>query len=311
MPNGLSIGYMGSGKFAARCLELVSARIKPRWVVTNAPKAAGRGMKMQDTPVFAISKELGLDVFTTEKLSADTERIEWIKNNLPDVILVIDFGHIIKEPLLSMPRLGCINIHPSKLPLLRGSAPVQRAVMQGMRETAVSIFRLDAGMDSGPVLAQPPVIISESDTVTDLYEKAASTGAAALLALLCDTPEAQWIYSTQDDAKATYAPKIEKEEGRIDWNKSSAELTNLIRGIGSAPGVFCTVNGKRLRIHEAASSSQRHGMPGTVFFTDGLPAVSCEEGSLVLKEVQPEGKKRQPAADWARGSRLSAGDSLL
>lgn len=311
MENKLTVGFMGSGRFAARCLELISQRLRPQWVVTNAPRAAGRGMKMQQTPVFDAAETLGIQTFTTEKLSADSERLEWIKDHLPDAILVIDFGHMIKEPLLSMPRLGCINIHPSKLPQFRGSAPVQRAVMQGLTETAVSVFRLEAGMDSGPILAQPALKIAADDDISTVYENAAVTGTRALLELLCNIPPEKWTYSAQDETKTTFAPKIEKEEGRIDWERPASEIRDLVRGIGSAPGVFCTAKGKRLRIHKAGSIDAKSGAAGTFSLIEGVPAVACGSGSLLLEEVQPEGKKRQSAADWARGARLADGESLL
>ncbi len=305
----LTAAFLGSGHFAARCLELVSGRMRPEWVLTNAPKSAGRGLSMRNTPVWELAQKLGLPVYTTERLSADAERAAWIKANAPDVLLVIDFGHIIKEPVLTAAKYGCLNIHPSKLPEYRGSAPLQRVLMDGRKSTAVSIFRLDAGMDSGPILAQPELEIAPDDDCASLAEKAARLGAETLLHYLCDVPPYEWRFTEQREDGATYAPKIDKSEGKIDWARPAAEIADKIRGIGAAPGVFCTVRGRRLRIYRAEAVSGS-GTPGTYAVRSGAPCVACGDGLLRLVEVQPEGKKLQRAEDWARGLRVNEGESL-
>lgn len=305
----LTAAFLGSGHFAARCLALVSGRMRPEWVLTNAPKSAGRGLSMRNTPVWELAQKLGLPVYTTERLSADAERAAWIKANAPDVLLVIDFGHIIKEPVLTAAKYGCLNIHPSKLPEYRGSAPLQRVLMDGRKSTAVSIFRLDAGMDSGPILAQPELEIAPDDDCASLAEKAARLGAETLLHYLCDVPPYEWRFTEQREDGATYAPKIDKSEGKIDWARPAAEIADKIRGIGAAPGVFCTVRGRRLRIYRAEAVSGS-GTPGTYAVRGGAPCVACGDGLLRLVEVQPEGKKLQRAEDWARGLRVNEGESL-
>lgn len=307
--SNITAAFLGAGRFAARCLELISVRFRPEWVLTNAPKAAGRGLAMRSTPVWELAQKLGIPAYTTERLSADAERVEWIMANAPDVMLVIDFGHIIKEPLLSAARYGCLNIHPSKLPEYRGSAPLQRVLMDGRTSTAVSVFRLDAGMDSGPILAQPELEIAPEDDFASLAEKAARLGSETLLHYLCDVPPEEWRFTPQDGAGATYAPKIEKAEGRIDWNEPARRIADKIRGIGAAPGVFCMVRGKRLRIYRAEAAAGS-GAPGAYFTNGGAPCVYCGEGALRLAEVQPEGKKPQRAEDWARGLRVNEGESL-
>ena len=305
----LSSGFIGSGRFAARCLEMISERVRPLWVITNTPAASGRGLKLQDTPVFETAKRLGLPVYTTERLSADAERIEWLKADTPDVILVIDFGQIIKEPVLSAAPLGCINIHPSKVPQYRGSAPIQRAIMDGLSKTAVSIFRLDAGMDTGPLLAQPELEISQADTSSSLSEKAAALGCAELLRYICEVPAEEWRFIPQSEEGASLAPKIEKSEGKIDWERESARrIADKVRGIGENPGVFCMLRGKRLRIRSAECAEDACGEAGSCEMAGVWPMVFCAKGALVRKEVQPEGKKTVSAADWARGARLQKGE---
>ena len=306
----LKAAFFGSGGFAAFCLERLSQRIKPEWVVTNAPKPAGRGMALRPTPVQLCAEKLSIPYRTTEKLSKDEELLAWIKNNTPDVMLVIDFGHIIKEPLLSMARLGCINVHPSKLPQYRGSAPVQRAVMDGLKETSVTVFRLDAGMDSGPVLSQIPVKIEDYDTTGTMLQKCAELGTDELARYLCCVPEEEWRLVPQPQDGVSLAPKIEKTEGRIDWNRPASALSCLVRAISVSPGVFCEVNSKRLRIHEV-SAMERTGEAGELIAVEnGMPVVGCGVGSLKFVKVQPEGKKTQNADEWLRGSRLQVGSRL-
>ena len=224
-----TVAFLGSGHFAARCLELISGRLRPEWVLTNAPRGAGRGLALRSTPVWELAQKLGLPAYTTERLSADSERVEWIKANAPDVLLVIDFGHIIKEPLLTAAKYGCLNIHPSKLPEYRGSAPLQRVLMDGRASTAVSIFRLDSGMDSGPILAQPELEIAPEDDFASLAEKAAKLGAETLLHYLCDVPPDEWRFTAQSEEGATYAPKIDKAEGKIDWTRPAAEIADKMQ----------------------------------------------------------------------------------
>lgn len=310
MTSCLTVGFLGSGSFAATCLRLISRRVTPLWVVTSAPKPAGRGMKECVTPVQAVAQELEIDFFTTFRISQDEERMAWIKSNLPDVILVIDFGHIIKEPLLSMPRLGCLNIHPSLLPAYRGSAPVQRAILDGLDRTGVTIFRLDAGMDSGPILARQEVMIGEEDTSGSILNKCAAAGSALLLECLCEISAENWQLQPQPSEGVSLAPKINKAEAKIDWNASARAIFSRVRAMNPAPMAYADFKGKRLKIISARPLNGC-GRPGTlVGAEDGLPLIACGEGILQLLRVQPEGKSEQGAADWLRGARIKQGDTL-
>lgn len=310
MTDKLQYGFCGSGKFAAGCLSLLSEKIKPRWVVTNASKPAGRGLQKRETPVFRIAEGLGIETCTTGRLSSDEEALDRIKGDLPDVILVIDFGQMIKEPLLSLARLGCVNVHPSLLPAYRGSAPVQRALMDGLRETGVTLFRLDEGMDTGPVLAQASVEITDSDDTYTLFEKTSRAGTEILLEYLLNASAEDWVFTPQKDEGVSFAPKIDKSEGRILWHSESREIFNRIRALGFAPGTYCDAGERRLRIYRAQESSLS-GPPGQIVAVeDGYPVIACGSGSIKLLEVQPEGRKIQNADEWLRGSRLNAGGFL-
>ena len=306
----MEIGFCGSGSFAADCLAQIASILRPKWVITGVPRPAGRGMKMTPTPVQLVCEGLGLDFKTTDKLNYDDELINWISENCPDAILVIDFGHIIKEPLLSLPRLGCINIHPSKLPLYRGAAPVQRAIMDDASEMYVSIFKLDLGVDSGPLLVQKEVHFDDYDDASSVLRKCADTACSELSKYLCCDSEEVWAFREQNEDNVTFAPKIEKNESIIDWNKPALFLSNKVRAIGESFGVYSTLFGKRLGIKKAVRVCGR-GAPGSlVSVYCGMPVIACGEDALKLILVQPEGKKIQSSDEWLRGSRMKIGDSF-
>lgn len=306
----MKVGFCGSGRFAASCLKLLAKKIRPEWVITNSPKPSGRGMQLCQTPVYETAEDLSLPCFTTDKISSDSERLQWISENLPDIILVIDFGHMIKEPLLGMPPLGCVNIHPSMLPAYRGSALVQRAIMDGLSETGVTVFRLDEGMDSGPVLAQKKVSIDMEDDAASLLEKCSKIGMDILTHYICDVQTDKWIFTPQSSSNISMAPKIDKSEGKINWEDDSMKIFNRVRALNVSPGSYCFFKGKRMRILKSVPVN-KNGVPGSFTGTEqGMPVIACGNGALKLITVQPEGKKIQSAEVWLCGSRLKIGDIL-
>ena len=305
------IGFCGSGHFAELCLRQLAAGCEIAWVITNPPKASGRGLQLRKTPVNEAAEELGISCYTTDRLSADTERIEWLKKDCADLIFVIDFGQMIKEPVLSLPKYGCINLHPSKLPAYRGSAPLQRCIIDGLSLTAVSIFRLDEGMDSGSLLAQPEVEITDGETYETLLEKCAKIGCKEMLRLL-EAGAENWNFTPQSREGVSLAPKIEKSEGKINWAKSAFQCSCLIRALANAPGVFCFYGGKRLRLFKAEIvNTGKNAEAGTIIAVEnGYPVIVCGQNALKLEIVQPDGKRKQSASDWLRGARLNIGDRL-
>lgn len=308
--SGLRTGFLGSGHFAARCLTLLAEKTRPDWVVTNAPRPAGRGLKLLPSPVQEVCQALDIPFRTTERISKDEACVEWIAANTPDALLVIDFGHLLKEPLLSMASLGCLNVHPSLLPKYRGAAPVQRAILEGEKTSGVTIFRLTEGMDSGPILALQEIKIEDTDNSASFFEKSAIVGTNLLCKYLLEIPASEWSFKEQNDAEATTASKINKAEAEIDWRTPASGIFNKVRAFNPSPVAYTTVGGKRLRLLESKPVSA-NGAPGTVIdVQNGLPVVACGDGALLLLSVQPEGKKAQSAADWYRGSRLFVGGML-
>jgi len=311
MNDCLTAGFFGSGKFAADCLRLITGKVRPLWVITSEAKPAGRGMRERMTPVQKTALELGITLYTTDKIGRDEIRLAWIKENLPDVILVIDFGQMIKEPLLSMPRLGCLNIHPSLLPAYRGSAPIQRAIMDGLESTGVTIFRLDAGMDSGPVLAQRRVEIGFYDDSGSLQKKCSEVGCTLLNDYLCEIPASDWKFIPQNEYGVSLAPKIGRDEALIDWNQPAIKVFNRIRALYPSPVAYTIVKGKRLKILRACPEVGCGASATLAGAQNGSPVIACGEGLLRLELVQPENRSEMSAADWFRGARLKIGESIF
>ncbi len=317
--DGLTYAFFGSGAFAARCLQLLSAWKAPLWVVTAPPKPAGRGRAPKDTPVKDLMDTTDLLQSTPVLMSADASRDETVlamkKNRPARFTFVVDFGQIIREPLLAWDApVGCLNIHPSLLPLYRGAAPVQRALMDGAAETGVTVFKLAAGMDSGPILLQERLSIGPDDDTGALLERAAVAGTNAFIDHASRMPLDCWRFSPQDDARATLAPKISKDDERIDWARPAAKIANKIRALRPAPGAWTTIRGKRLRILGVSPQDEapsRGARPGTLFASQGGPVVATGDGLLALASVQMEGKKIGSASEWWNGLRPSEGEMLV
>jgi methionyl-tRNA formyltransferase len=227
---------------------------------------------------------------------------------------VIDFGQIIKAPLLTSGRIGCLNIHPSLLPCYRGAAPIQRALMDGVREIGVSAFRLTERMDSGPVLLREKIQVRRGDDAWTLSERAASVGTSAFIAC-AGLPVDEWVFEPQDDSLATYAPKIRTGEERIEWGRSADEICGAVRALCPKPGAWTTSRGRRLKVFRAFSVTNAADVsetPGELLGRMGAGVgVASGKGVIVLMEVQAEGKKIQEAAEWLNGLRAESGERLL
>lgn len=233
-----------------------------------------------------------------------------------DLFVVVAFGFILPKAVLEMPELGCINVHFSLLPLLRGAAPVQRALMEGHRRTGVTIMQLDEGMDTGPILAQLEVPIFDDDNAASLEERLAVSGAGLLLEVLGRVEKGEARPLPQDDSLATYAPKISAEDAHLDWSQPAEVLLNKVRGLTPRPGAWSMLNGKRLKIWTVAGAEgptepPGASAPGTINVTDGQLLVQTGSGYIALTQVQPEGKARMSGPEFTRGYRPATGDRIL
>ncbi|MFN2588484.1 MAG: methionyl-tRNA formyltransferase [Actinomycetota bacterium] len=276
-------------------------------VVTNPDKPAGRGMELRPPPVKEVALAAGLEVLQPAR-ARDPELEERLRALSPDVAVVVAYGSILPGRLLEVPRLGFVNLHFSLLPLYRGAAPVQRALMDGVSVTGVSVMVLTEGMDEGPVLALEEVEVRPDDTAGTLGERMAELGGPLLVETVERYAAGDIRPQEQDHDRATYAPKITQEDARIDWSRPAEEIVDHVRGLNPAPGAWTEWRGRRLKVWAArpAGESLFPGrLTGEVTLLAGTGTVALE-----LTDVQLPGKRRMPGAELARGLRLGEDETL-
>ncbi len=300
----MRVVFMGSPDFAVPALDaLVAAGHEIACVYCQPPRPAGRGKKDRPTPVQALAEALGLPVRHPVSLKGAEAQADFAALGA-DVAAVAAYGLILPRAVLDAPRLGCLNIHASLLPRWRGAAPIHRAVMAGDAETGVCIMQMEAGLDTGPVLARRALPIGPEDTTGDLHDRLAALGAACLVGVLADLPNL--APEPQPEDGVTYAAKIDKAEAAVDWTRPAAEVDRQIRGLSPFPGAWTTILGRRVRLLRSRLGTGA-AAPGTVL--DGL-TVACGTGAVEITEVQPEGKPRMDAAAFLRGARIGPGTVL-
>ena len=304
------IWFFGTGNFAAACLREISKEYPPSLVVTAPPSVAGRGMKSKISPVEETAVELNLLAYRSPSINKDSDLLSQLEEKTPALILVIDFGQKVKEPYLNAPPCGCINIHPSLLPHYRGAAPVQRALMDGVLSTGVSLFRLVEQMDAGPIWIQSQTEIGENETAGELLNRLAIEGSIILKERVKYLLEGKVAFVPQSEKEATIAPRIEKSEARLDAVLSSKVLHNKVRALSPAPGAYVMFRGKRVKILKTCRNDQSSEGAGVLNCLSGKVLLGTSSGCLELKTVQPEGKKPMDALDWLKGIRLEKGEKI-
>ncbi|MGC9372360.1 MAG: methionyl-tRNA formyltransferase [Thermovirgaceae bacterium] len=310
MKSGVRIWFCGTGNFAATCLSSLAGKVPIELVITTAPSRAGRGLKVRPTPVDKKAEALAVPVIPTADLNKDDVLLERFRENPPQVMLVVDFGQIVAEPYLSLDPPGCLNIHPSLLPEYRGAAPVQRAILNGDVTTGITLFRLVRRMDAGPIALQERVSIPANATSGEMLDLMAHRGSQIFLHVLKLYEEGTLEFSQQPHDKATFAPKIDKWETELSWEWNARYVHNAVRAMNPAPGAYIIHRGKRLKIWRT-ERVRGEGEPGMVIRLEkGFPVVTCLEDAVLLREVQREGKSRQPGDAWFRGTGLKEGDLL-
>jgi len=301
------IVFFGSPAWAVPVLEALAGRHDVALAVTQTDKPAGRGMRLKESPVAARAKELGIPVLKPKRLRKNPEFLKALRELSPDAAVVAAYGKLIPREVLSVPRFGFLNLHPSLLPKYRGAAPVNWALIEGETETGVSIMRLDEGMDTGPLYRQLRVPIFPEETAAELSERLRDLGIPLLLEVLesleHETPRPQ-------EGEPSYAPLLTKEDGRIRFEEPAEKILARHRGVQPWPGSWFWHRGKRVRVH-ALRPEPGEGAPGEVLAVgpEGV-LVATGKGAVQLLEVQPEGKRRMPAEAWARGYRIAPGDRL-
>ncbi|MFG6079988.1 methionyl-tRNA formyltransferase [Paracoccus litorisediminis] len=292
--------FMGTPDFSVPALRAIAARHEVVAVYSQPPRAAGRGQKPRPSPVHRAAEELGLTVRTPERLKSPEDQAEFAALNA-DVAVVVAYGLILPQVVLDAPRLGCVNIHASLLPRWRGAAPIHRAIMSGDAETGVAIMQMEAGLDTGPVLAETRTPIGPSDTTADLHDRLSAMGAE----LIVDTLDRLPLTAVpQPEQGVTYAAKIDKAEARIDWTRPATDIDRQIRALSPFPGAWCLIGTERVKLLRSRLTDGA-GRPGQVLA--GF-SVACGTGAIEVIEAQREGKRPMPASEILRG--LTLPDSL-
>ena len=309
----MKIVYMGTPDFAVPPLKaMLEAGFAVTAVVTQPDKPKGRGKTLMPTPVKEEALRHGIPVYQPAKVR-DPEFVEILKSLAPDIIVVAAFGQIIPKNILELPPFGCINIHASLLPKYRGAAPIQQAVIDGEKESGVTIQKMGTGIDTGDMIAKVVVPLAEDETGGSLFDKLAAAGADLLIKTLPDIFQGRAVYEKQPEESPTpYAGMITKEMGHMDFHKDAEELERLVRGLNPWPSAYTFLNGKTLKIWKSRVSEEKTDMePGTVIAADksGIH-VSCGNGVLILTEIQLEGKKRMEADAFLRGYKIETGTLL-
>lgn len=320
----MNIVFMGTPDFARDSLKaLYEANHEIKAVVTVPDKPKGRGMKLIPCEVKEYALEKNLKIYQPEKLRENEDIVKELKNLNPDLICVVAYGKIIPKEILDIPKLGCINVHPSLLPKYRGSAPIQWAILNGDKETGVTTMYLDEGMDSGDIILQEKVKIEENETSGELWDRLSKIGAKLLVETLEQIKENKNPRIAQAK-EFILAPMIEKEMAKIDWeNKSALEIKNLVRGLNPIMGAYSTLNNKKIKFWKVEKISKKDFInshpefedyegrfsgiePGTIVYIDkkqGIYVKAKDEIILVL-EIQGENAKKMPTPEFLRGNNI-------
>lgn len=302
----MKIVYFGTGEFAVPALTTCAPDVC--LVVTQPDRPSGRGMKLQPSPVKLAALELGLQVETPERTRAP-EFVERLRSENADFLLVASYGQILSQAVLDSARLGGINLHGSILPEYRGAAPIQRCILDGRKETGVSLMHMDKGMDTGDVVAIEKTPIGGDETYGELQLRLAEIAAQMARDSLPTILAGNAPRLAQDHALATLAPKVTKEEAELRFEREAQAEYDRFRAFTPAPGAFLRAGTGILKISDARFSTDS-GKPGTVLAANPLLLVAFQNGALELRQVQPEGKKRMSGRDYANGARLRVGDRL-
>ena len=299
----IRVVFMGSPEFALPSLRALASRYQIVGVATQPDRASGRGRELKSPPVKSLALELNIPVIQPEKLRVP-EAMNQLREWNPDLIVVAAFGQILKPDLLNLPRFGCLNVHASLLPRWRGAAPINAAILAGDEETGVTIMQMDAGLDTGDMLAKRALRFAPDVTAGAASQALSALGASLLLDTLPDFLAGNLAPIPQPAEGATYAPMLKKEDGRLDFNDSAAALERRVRAMNPWPGAWFEWNGNPLKVARAEVVDAGKGPAGGTRLTvEGRPAVMCADAALVLDQVQPAGKKIMDGKSFLAGAR--------
>lgn len=327
----LNILFMGTPDFAKESLKAIyEASYNIVGVVTNIDKPKGRGMKQAYSPVKEYALEHNLKTYQPPKIRNNPEFIEEIKKLNPDLICVVAYGKILPKEILTIPRLGCVNVHGSLLPQYRGAAPIQWAVLNGDSKTGITTMFMNEGMDTGDIILKKEVEIGENETTGELWEKLSKIGATLLIETIKQIELGTFVRTKQPE-EGTIAPMLSKEMAKIDWeNKSAQEIKNLVRGLNPIMGAYSCLNGKKIKFWRVQAISEQSLLekfkeleeykdnlnkiqPGTVLFSDDKKGlfIKANKGILQVLEVQGENAKKMEIGSFLRGNKIDVGQIFL
>jgi len=296
----MRIVFIGTGEIGAPTLRaLLNAEHEVAAVVTQPDKPVGREQRIESPPIKKEIATTGIPILQPPRIK-DPQAIEEVRRLTPDVIVVAAYGQILPREVLEIPRLACLNLHASLLPRWRGAAPIQAAIAAGDSETGITVMYMAEGLDTGDILLQRSVEILPSDTGGSLHDRLAQVAPEALLESLQLVAAANAPRIPQDNAFATYAPKLKREHGQIDWSESAEAIERKVRAYNPWPGAFMKVDGQNLKVF-SASVVDLNGEPGEILRSDKDLIIATGKGALSLTEVQLEGKRRMIAAKFLRG----------
>ena len=301
------IVFMGTPEFSIPTLELlINLKYDITAVYTQPPSKANRGLKTIPSNIEIFSKKKSLNVKTPESLDNDKE-FEYFKNLKSDLVVVVAYGKIIPKKFLDLPRFGFINLHASLLPKWRGAAPIQRSIMNLDTQTGVSIMKIVEKLDAGPIIHQEIIKINENIDTYTLSKVLSKLGAKYIINALQKIFKGQAVYNEQDHSKATYAKKITKQEGQINWNESANKILAKINGLNPNPGAWFKYKGERIKCWKGIVTN-KEGKPGEII--DSNLTIACSKKSIKIIEIQKEGKARQTAEKFLLGSKLKQGEII-
>ena len=304
----LNIVFMGTPEFSVPTLDLlIKSKFNVLKVYTQPPKKSKRGQKINPSPIEEFARKKNLNLRSPNSLNNNDEEFQVLKILSPDLIVVVAYGKIIPKNFLEIPKFGFINIHASLLPKWRGAAPIQRSIMNLDKETGISMMKINENLDEGPVCNQYSLKISEKINSEELSEKLSSLASEKILNILDNMYEGNITFIDQDHSKATYAKKIQKIEGKINWDENADKIIGKINGLYPFPGAFFIYNGERYKILKAEKSHTK-GKAGDIISEDF--EICCGEGSIKVLTIQREGKRVQQINEFLLGTQIKKGFNI-
>jgi len=311
----MNIVFLGSSHFAVPSLRaMIESGYEISAVVTQPDKKKGRGMHLGHTDIKDIAEAAKLKVYQPQDINADVS-VKFLKSLGAEIIVVVAYGQILSQEVLGIPKVFTVNLHASLLPGYRGAAPINRAIMNGDKETGVTVMKVVKKMDAGPIILQERLDIGPEDNAVTLESRMSEAGAGLLIKALRAVQDKKFELATQDEKKATFAPKISKIDGLIDWGRAAAEINNLIRGCYGWPGAFTHYNGKLLKIYKAepvpgVTCEGERAAGKIIGLTKDMITVATGKGDLIVEELQIEGARRMLAEEFIAGHKIAIGDML-